>query len=130
MNRHLPLVLLALVLAGCGGGSGEPEPVPPAKPANALHHVVYRAEGTAPGGTVSFWTAGGVGKEKDAALPWEKSFELKTGSPVSVSITARDAGTVSCSIAVDGKIVERSTGDGRSALATCDWRLGSSAVTR
>lgn len=119
-----PFTVLALMLTACATTT-HPASQPSQKHPSGLHLVVYRAEGATTRGRVSYWTPSGIGTEKNATLPWEKSLEMKADTSVSVSVQNAGTGTVRCSITVDGKLVKQSTGTGKSAIATCDGRLDS-----
>lgn len=127
--RNVVLVLLGLCVLGVGGcmalvvGAGNEVN----KQANEEHVVVYRVAGTSSAASLITYTTSGAGTTEqfsNAALPWAKSFSIKGLAPV-YQVMAQNrsdqTGTVTCSIEVDGKVVDTATGDGASTIAHCTY---------
>lgn len=93
-----------------------------AKP--STHTVVYRVTGTSEGAyLITYSTSGAASMEQfsHAAFPWSKSYTFKGYAVYQVMAQnfPNDPGTITCSIEVDGKVVQTATGDGPATIAHC-----------
>jgi Mycobacterium membrane protein len=80
--------------------------------------VTYQLTGSAPfADYISYQRAGGQTQQTHVALPWTTQFTFK-GNPVAV-ISAQSAGSITCSILVDGKVVNQATANGVPARTVC-----------
>lgn len=124
-DRELPMrrtILLLPVLmtgpAACGAASG-------VGTGGGEHTVVYRVEGTAKTGDVSYTTSTGTSKEDNVKLPWTVEFKAEGSTSLSVNGQSKDAGGVACSITVDGKEVSARKSDQELPVASCDSFIAS-----
>ena len=69
---------------------------------------------------VTYQVTGGQQQDTQVSLPWSKEFTAGTGFQAFV-VTAQNAGSgsISCDIAVDGKIISQQTSNGQYAVVTC-----------
>ena len=117
-------VLAVLGIGGCvafaGGVANEID-----KQTNETHTVVYKVTGTSKQASLTYTTDGSTTTEQVAAakVPWSKSLTIKGGLLAVYQISAQNlgAGTVVCTIEVDGKSVKTATGTGQAAIAACDY---------
>ena len=83
--------------------------------------VTYQLSGSAPiADYVSYQTDYGVPGQTQLAhvpLPWKGQFTF-SGNPVAV-ISAQSAGSITCTILVDGKVVNQATANGAPARTVC-----------
>ncbi|WP_328399395.1 MmpS family protein [Streptomyces sp. NBC_00390] len=125
----------ALLLATAGGAAviaavgGPEDPSPEERARQALqparHTVTYQV--TSPGSTSALITyrADGVNNDKsvdNAKLPWKKQIAITAGPGAAVAqvmATGGKAGSVSCSIRIDGRIVDRQTAKGQFTDVSC-----------
>lgn len=95
------------------------------KQTNETHTVVYKVTGTSKQASLTYTTDGSTTTEQvaSAPIPWSKSLTIKGGLLAIYQISAQNlgAGTVICSIEVDGKSVKTATGTGQAAIAACDY---------
>lgn len=110
-------MLLLTALAGCSDASPEPAtPIPLTTSASATeapreaHTVVLSATGTATLESVSYEINGETVEEKAATLPWEKTFQIESGS-WKLMIRHTD-GEVRAIATVDGQLFTQSAGGG------------------
>lgn len=86
--------------------------------------ILYEVSGDAKGVNVAYTTFGdGVttSQETVAALPWNKEVKTKgyvKGGTLTV-MTGEQAGSVTCKVSVDGKVVKTATASGAFATASC-----------
>jgi MmpS family membrane protein len=124
----------ALLLAAAGaivvvavGGHDDPSPEKQARQAlqPTRHTVVYQV--TSPGSRSALITyrADGVNNDKsvdNAKLPWKKEVAITAGPGAAVAqvmAAGGETGSVSCSILVDGRIVDRQTASGQFTDVSC-----------
>ncbi|MGI5214681.1 hypothetical protein [Plantactinospora sp. CA-290183] len=93
----VPMLLLS-ALTGCVGSAGEP------------HTLVLSATGTAALENVTYTVGGETVEEKTATLPWEKTFQIRSGK-WDLVIRHR-AGDVQAIATVDGKLLTQGAGGG------------------
>lgn len=124
--RNVFLVLTAVALLGIGGcvafAGGVANEID--KQSNETHTVIYKVAGTSKAASLTYTTDGSTTTEQvaQAALPWTKTLQIKGGIVPVYQVMAQNlgAGTVVCSIEVDGKVVKTATGAGQAAIASCD----------
>jgi hypothetical protein len=93
---------------------------PPAAGPERSYRVTYRVKGSAGSARLIYRNAQGGTEEATVRLPWEASFEAKSGSPLYVSVLNQGAaGTVSCEILLEEESRATSTSTGAGALAEC-----------
>ncbi len=89
--------------------------------ANPPLQVTYQLSGSAAfADYISYQTDTGVVgqvQQTHVPLPWKGQFTF-VGNPVAV-ISAQSAGSISCSILVDGKVVNQATANGAPARTVC-----------
>lgn len=93
--------------------------------ADGSRKVTYRISGTASAAMITYTTPSG--QEQDTQkLPWTKSMRAKAGEFLSINAQIQDdgGGSVTCTIAIDGKVTKRATSRGAYAIASCDTMLG------
>lgn len=86
------------------------------------HHVVYTVGGTSRGaGLITYTIGGSTQQEAKMAIPWSKSYTLDGYAVYQVMAQNLndDPGTVTCSIEVDGKVVQTASSVGPSTIAHC-----------
>lgn len=123
-NVFLGLALVGvLIVGGCvafvGKAATEID-----KQSNEVHTVVYKVAGTSKAASLTYTTDGSTTTEQvaSAKLPWSKSLSIKGGLVSVYQVMAQNmsgAGTVTCSITVDGKVVKSATGTGEASIASC-----------
>jgi hypothetical protein len=95
-------------------------------PGGAAHadpptQVTYQLTGSAPfADYVSYQTDSGVAgqvQQTHVSLPWKGQFTF-AGNPVAV-ISAQSPGSITCSILVNGKVVNQATANGAPARTVC-----------
>ncbi|WP_428338762.1 MmpS family transport accessory protein [Mycobacterium sp.] len=80
--------------------------------------VSYDVSGSAPvADYVSYQLAGGQTQQANVPLPWKTQFTVN-GSRVLV-ISAEGPGSITCTIRVDGKVVNQATAHGAPARTVC-----------
>jgi hypothetical protein len=80
--------------------------------------VTYELSGSAPiADYVSYQLESGQTQQARVPLPWKTQFSVN-GSRVLV-ISAQGAGSITCTIRVDGKVVNQATGNGAPARTVC-----------
>jgi hypothetical protein len=80
--------------------------------------VTYELSGSAPiADYVSYQVEYGQQHQAHVALPWKTDFTV-LGSRVFV-ISAQGAGSITCTIRVDGKVVNQATANGTPARTVC-----------
>jgi hypothetical protein len=126
--RNVLIVLGVLGLLGAGGCTAFVAIVANEvnKQANEVHAVVYKVSGTSKAAAVLYTTDGKNATEQvpSTKLPWSKSLQIKGLAPrhqLLVRNGAGQTGTVSCAIAVDGKLMKTASAKGPGAIATCDY---------
>lgn len=111
---------LCNALLGSSGGSSTPSsPRATDLPRNAL--VIYEVTGTARivGLTIENET-GNTEQLDDVRLPYKKTFSIKRGEFVYLSAQNQgESGSVTCTITVDGDVVETATSTGAFVIAGC-----------
>lgn len=126
--RNVLIILGVLAVVGIGGCAAIVGSIGNEidKQSNETHAVVYKVTGKgAPAADLTYTTDGSTTTEQaqGARLPWTKSLSIKGGIAVVYQVMAQNtgAGTVTCSISVDGKVVKTATGAGQGAIASCDY---------
>jgi hypothetical protein len=93
-----------------------------------VHTVVYSVAGSGTATTITYDTLqsgsgqNGEAQDTNVPLPWSKTIHasgLITAYTVSATVGS-DGGTVTCTITVDGKVVNTNTANGAFATATCN----------
>jgi hypothetical protein len=80
--------------------------------------VIYELSGSAPiADYVSYQLENGQTQQARVPLPWKTQFAVN-GSRVLV-ISAQGPGSITCTILVDGKVVNQATGNGAPARTVC-----------
>jgi hypothetical protein len=80
--------------------------------------VTYELSGSAPiADYVSYQVESGQRQQAHVALPWKTDFTV-LGDRVFV-ISAQSAGSITCTILVDGKVVNQATANGTPARTVC-----------
>ncbi len=84
--------------------------------------VTYRLSGSAPiADYISYQTNSGQSGQVQQAhvpLPWTTQFSVTPGNPVLV-ISAQGAGSITCTILIDGNVVSEATANGAPARTVC-----------
>ena len=85
--------------------------------------ITYEVSGDAQGATVTYTSNDtNMAQDTDVALPWTKDVTL-TGFVKIATITASngfdDAGSITCKILADGKVLTENTSNGAGASASC-----------
>lgn len=88
-------------------------PLPPTTPTGPTQTVVYSVEGTGRALNIIYVDTGGLLQtEFNVQLPWSKTVELPTSS-LTASLSVINVGReVTCSVTVDGQVVQQRTGSG------------------
>ncbi|MGX6748188.1 MmpS family transport accessory protein [Streptomyces xantholiticus] len=124
----------ALLLTTAGGAviaaaGGPEEPSPEERARQALqptrHTVIYQV--TSPGSTSALITyrANGINNDKsvdNVKLPWKEEVTITAGPGAAVAqvmAVGGKAGSVSCSIRIDGRVVDRQTAKGQFTDVSC-----------
>jgi hypothetical protein len=119
---------------GTTTAAAQPTAVQPAAPVEkkpAMHTVVYEVTGAGTANNITYTTDGMTSTEQvsNAALPWSKTIELKTGQAIQmVSVMAQaGAGTpeISVKITVDGKVIKEGKSSGQYAVVNVNENIGS-----
>lgn len=136
------IVLFAAISALSGGGEDEPSSQPAAPAATnpiatsaprAAAPTATRASDTrtvrylitvGAAGSISSITytnaQGGIEQIANFTGDWDKVFEMKPGTPISLSgQNARDRGDIKCTIFVDGQVFKESSSSGAYVIASC-----------
>jgi hypothetical protein len=123
------VVLIAVAVAAwIGVGSSTSGPVADQK--NERFQVIYRAGGSASGGSITMSTPSGI-EQHDVSLPLrstdgETGIRLTVGKGEFLSIMIQnraDTGTVTCEIIVDGATVAQNTTSAAYGIASCDYGI-------
>jgi hypothetical protein len=86
--------------------------------AGPLTQVTYELSGSAPvADYVSYQVESGQAQQAHVPLPWKTQFSVN-GSRVLV-ISAQGPGAITCTILVDGKVVNQATANGAPARTVC-----------
>lgn len=109
-SKSMFVAALTAFVATVGlGGTAQADP--PTK-------VTYQLSGSAPiADYVSYEVESGQRQEAHVTLPWKTNFTV-IGSRVLV-ISAQSPGSITCSILVDGKVVDQATANGAPARTVC-----------
>lgn len=84
------------------------------------HTVEYIVEGTAGAAMVTYMNQDAGIQQEDSALPYSRSFQMKSGSFLSlVAQKNSEAGTITCRIMVDGKQYTEATSTAAYGIVTC-----------
>jgi hypothetical protein len=109
-SKAIFVVALTAIAATVGPG-GTAQADPPTQ-------VTYQLTGAAPvADYVSYEVAAGQTQQAHVPLPWKTQFGV-VGSRVLV-ISAQGAGSITCRILVDGKVVNQATATGAPARTVC-----------
>jgi hypothetical protein len=101
------LTAFAATVGPAGTAQGDPDT-----------QVTYQVSGAAPvADYISYQVADGQKQQAQVPLPWKTRFGV-VGSRVLV-ISAQGAGSITCTILVDGKVVNRATAHGAPARTVC-----------
>lgn len=69
--------------------------------------------------------SGGTAQRTDVSLPWVYGFRAQNGAMLSLlAQNAVAAGTITCRISIDGKVVKETTSEGGYVVATCNTIIG------
>lgn len=109
-SKSIVVVVLTAFAATVGlGGTAQADP--PTK-------VTYQLSGSAPiADYVSYQVESGQLQQTHVTLPWKTDFTV-FGSRVLV-ISAQSPGSITCTILVDGKVVNQATANGAPARTVC-----------
>jgi Mycobacterium membrane protein len=111
MTSKSIFVAAVTVFAAMVGPGGTAQADPPIK-------VTYQLSGSAPvADYVSYQLENGQRQEAHVALPWKTDFTV-IGSRVFV-MSAQSPGSITCTILVDGKVVNQATANGAPARTVC-----------
>jgi hypothetical protein len=111
MTGKAIFVAALTAFAATVGPSGTAQADPPTQ-------VTYQLSGSAPiADYVSYQLEGGQAQQAHVPLPWKTQFTV-VGSRVLV-ISAQGAGSITCTILVDGKVVNQATANGAPARTVC-----------
>jgi len=90
------------------------------------HTIVYRVEGTASSAMITYMNdQTGMEQLNKVRLPWQKSYNMKTGSSTSLVAQSNDYGkTITCIIELDGEEWKRSSSSGDFVVVTCTGWIG------
>lgn len=92
--------------------------------ARGLHEVTYTISGSARRGMMTYATPSGQAQQTHA-LPWAKRFQAKSGQQLYVSAQNQGAaGSITCTVTVDGKRIKSNTSSGGYVIAACSGMLG------
>ncbi len=106
------IVVAALTAFAATVGSGG------AAQADSATQVTYELSGSAPiADYVSYQLGGGQTQQARVPLPWKTQFTV-LGTHVFV-ISAQSPGSITCTIRVDGKVVNQATANGAPARTVC-----------
>jgi hypothetical protein len=109
-SKAIFVVALTAIAATVGPG-GTAQADPPTQ-------VTYQLTGAAPvADYVSYEVAAGQTQQAHVPLPWKTQFGV-VGNRVLV-ISAQGAGSITCRILVDGKVVNQATATGAPARTVC-----------
>ncbi|MFB4297067.1 serine/threonine-protein kinase [Actinomadura sp. NTSP31] len=113
---------------GVSAGSGRSSPVAtalttsasPSPTEPAVHKIVYKVTGSvSPLSVMIFPPDGGMTRES-VKPPWSKKYEATRFTFLSIGgNTGIEAGTVHCSISVDGKVIQERSAKGQFASVSC-----------
>lgn len=86
-------------------------------------HVVYSVSDAASASTITYST-NGMGRSSQAngvGLPWSKALDIDRDGLNSYSLIAQNSGsgTITCSISIDGRVVDTESSSGPYAVVTC-----------
>lgn len=111
MTSKSIFVATLTVFAATVGLGGTAQADPPTK-------VTYQLSGSAPvADYVSYQVESGQRQEAHVTLPWKTDFTV-IASRVFV-ISAQSPGSITCTILVDGKVVNQATANGAPARTVC-----------
>jgi hypothetical protein len=111
MTSKAIFVVALTAFAATVGLSGTAQADPPTQ-------VTYQLSGAAPvADYISYELAAGQTQQAHVPLPWKTQFGV-VGSRVLV-ISAQGAGSITCTILVDGKVVNQATATGAPARTVC-----------
>jgi hypothetical protein len=86
--------------------------------ANPPNKVTYQLTGSAPfADYISYQVDSGQLQQAHVALPWKKDFTVVDNRALVIS--AQSPGSISCTILVDGKVVNQATASGAPARTVC-----------
>jgi Mycobacterium membrane protein len=111
MTGKAILVAALTAFAATVGSGGTAQADPPTQ-------VTYELSGSAPvADYVSYQAESGQSQQGRVPLPWKTQFSV-VGSRVLV-ISAQGPGSITCTILVDGKVVNQATANGAPARTVC-----------
>jgi hypothetical protein len=122
VRRMLLALAAAAVMSACGGASQTRITPPPSATAATVYPetVVYRAYGDAYLADLTMETPSGTRQVADVELPAEETWLMHSGEFVYVSAQSKgETGSITCEIAVDGKVISRTTSEGAYVIASC-----------
>ncbi|MCW2943215.1 MAG: hypothetical protein JWN00_6200 [Actinomycetia bacterium] len=113
------LVLCVLLFAGCtmlvGTAVNQVN-----KQVNAQHTIKYEVTGKSSGANILYGTGGSTGQADAVSFPWTKTETVKGWTASILTITnGPNGGHTTCSIYVDGKLIQTAKADGAMGTATC-----------
>jgi hypothetical protein len=108
-----PSIVFAVLAAASVALSG------PTFAANGQPRVSYQLTGSAPvADYVSYQSDRGQNQQSHVSLPWTTQVDFTPGNPVLV-IGAQGAGSITCTISIDGNVVSQATASGAPARTVC-----------
>ncbi|MEV0993376.1 MmpS family transport accessory protein [Nonomuraea sp. NPDC050202] len=118
----LAIAAVTALMSGCAPATTAPAtPEPTPTPATVYPEtVVYRAYGDAYLADLTMETPSGTRQVADVELPAEETWLMHSGEFVYVSAQSKgETGSITCEIAVDGKVISRNESDGAYVIASC-----------
>jgi hypothetical protein len=119
-------VLITVAACSSGGGSAS-------APVSAAPHVVFYAEGEGTAAAMTLRSESGGTIQKDVALPLTDTSKgtaglssdlFKRGDTFYISLQNKDvAGSVTCRIEVDSKVVDEATSSGAYKVVSCQGKV-------
>lgn len=116
------LAILAYMLSGGMEGSASDN----SRSNSDRVEVIYNVTDTRNGNVSLTYQNSSGNSQQDAAeaTPWKKRYRMESGSFMYVSAQrGHNSGSVTCTITVDGKVVERAKSTGAAVIATCSGRV-------
>lgn len=108
IRRLIGLIVLAVALPGCG----------------SPQHITYRITGTTKNVDITMSNASGGTEQRNTGTPWYVTFDATGGRTLYISAQNKwDAGTVTCEILIDDKMVQTATATAAYGIATCSGSL-------
>jgi Mycobacterium membrane protein len=114
------VVAFVLIIGGAIRKNNENSGSPDNPGGDSSAVVTYVVDGNSNQADITYQNANGdTSQIADAPLPWEEGFAVSTGSFVYVSAQRGEApGDITCSIEIDGAVVESNTSSGPFTICT------------